>query len=430
MRVQYFAFLLLLLFDSVLGSDCVLNPLGEGQDDTDQVLTAIDVCGTDGTITLNVGDFNITRKMTWNLVRSKVDMFGYLNFVADFDYWLQENSTYRVVFIQSQASWFVVTGSDFVIDAHNQGLFMAIATRPFQLICELGGIQGNGQPWWNHFAVNPRHDGDGRPIALTVYRATNGTVKDFLIQSQPFWCNTVAESDGVVYDGMLCNATNTNPEFFGKNIVQNTDGLDTYRSTNVQVLNWDITNGDDCIAIKGNTTNLLINNITCRAGGIAFGSLGQYVNLTDIVDNVTISNVLSTRINSTLEPNGGVGVYLKTWVGSIKGVPPISGGGGSGFVSNARFINVTLDDVDSPTLIDQLWEGNSSDIPSKMQISNLTWENWSGTAAANSTLVSLDCSPAFPCENLTFINFNVSVPSGEGAEYECSNAMNVTGITC
>ena len=82
-----------------------------------------------------------------------------------------------------------------------------------------GGIQGNGQPWWNHFATVPRHDGDGRPIALTLYRVHNGTVKDFTIQSQPFWCNTVTESDGVVYDGMLCNATNTNPEFFGRKCI-------------------------------------------------------------------------------------------------------------------------------------------------------------------------------------------------------------------
>ncbi|VDC03652.1 unnamed protein product [Peniophora sp. CBMAI 1063] len=395
-----------------LAADCVLNPLGDGLDDTGQILTAIDVCGTDGTITLNKGEFNITRKMTWNLTRSKVDMFGYLSFVPDIDYWLEENSTYRVVFIQSQASWFVVTGSDFIIDAHNQG-----------------GIMGNGQPWWNHFAVVPRHDGDGRPIALTVYRAKNGTVKDFLINEQPFWCNTVAESDGVIYDGMLCNATNANSTYFGRNIVQNTDGIDTFRSTNVQLLNWDITNGDDCIAIKGNTTNLFMNNITCRAGGIAFGSLGQYENLTDIVDNVTISNVFSTHINASFEPSRGIGVYLKTWVGTVEGVPPISGGGGSGFVSNARFINFTMDGVGTTTSIDQLWEGNSSDIPSKMKISNLTWENWSGSSSSP-TLVNLDCSPTSPCENLTFINFDVTVPPGDTAQFNCSNTINVTGISC
>ena len=63
-------------------------------------------------------------------------------------------------------------------------------------------------------------------------------------------------------------------------IVQNTDGLDTFRSTNIQLLNWDvrvtvvpsltldvipdvvrqITNGDDCIAIKG----VRVDFPTCR----------------------------------------------------------------------------------------------------------------------------------------------------------------------
>jgi hypothetical protein len=67
-------------------------------------------------------------------------------FTADIDYWLNPNNTYRVVFIQvpifymgvnwalftsprqSQASWFVITGRDFEVDAHGTG-----------------GIQGNGQ---------------------------------------------------------------------------------------------------------------------------------------------------------------------------------------------------------------------------------------------------------------------------------------------
>ncbi|VDB84699.1 unnamed protein product [Peniophora sp. CBMAI 1063] len=229
---------------------------------------------------------------------------------------------------------------------------------------------------------------------------------------------------------MLCNATNTNPEFFGQNIVPNTDGIDTYRSTNVQLLNWDITCGDDCLAIKGNTTNLLADNITCRGGdGVAFGSLGQYYNLIDNVDNVTISNVLVTRINSSIQPLMHSGLYMKAWTGAINGVPPVNGGGGSGTVSNARFINFTVEDPDFPTLIDQTYGGNSTDNPSKMQFINITWENWSGTAA-NSTVVDLECSSTAPCENLAFLEFNITVPSGDTPDFECSNSVNVTGISC
>ncbi|VDC03660.1 unnamed protein product [Peniophora sp. CBMAI 1063] len=413
MRALQLAALLSPLAGVALASDCVLSPLGDGQDDTDQVLAAIDQCGTDGTVTLNEGEFNITRKMTWDLSRSRVDLRGWLSFTPDVEYWLDPENTYRVVFIQSQASWFVVTGSDFVIDAHNQG-----------------GINGNGQTWWNYFTNVTREDGDGRPLALTLYQVSNGTVKDFHIQAQPFWCNTVAESDNVVYDGMKCNATNGNPEFFGQNIVPNTDGINTYRSSNVQLLNWDITCGDDCLAIKGNSTNILANNVTCHGGnGIAFGSLGQYVNMSDIVDNVTLSNVVVERINKTLQPNMGAGVYLKTWTGTVNGEPPTGGGGGSGYVSNIRFVNFTLSDVDLPTHIYQTNGGHSADEPSTLQFSNITWENWTGTADG-ATLVNIACSSAVPCPDLTFINFDVSPPSTDSAKYECSNAVNVTGISC
>jgi hypothetical protein len=49
-------------------------------------------------------------------------------FEPNIQYWLNSNNTYRVIFIQDQASWFVVSGQDFVVDAFNTG-----------------GIQGNGQ---------------------------------------------------------------------------------------------------------------------------------------------------------------------------------------------------------------------------------------------------------------------------------------------
>ena len=123
----------------------------------------------------------------------------YSQFVPDIQYWLNASNTYRVIFIQDQASWFVVTGRDFTIDAHNAG-----------------GINGNGQPWWSYFATRTREDGDGRPVALTLKNVTRGVVRDFRIERQPFWCNAVADSREVVYDGMYCNATNQDPVYAGQ----------------------------------------------------------------------------------------------------------------------------------------------------------------------------------------------------------------------
>ncbi|KAJ6597518.1 pectin lyase fold/virulence factor [Mycena vulgaris] len=390
---------------------CSISPLGMGQDDTDQVLAAIAECGHGGHTILQDGVYNITRKMTWDLVDAKVDLHGSLSFVPDIQYWLDANNTYRVVFIQSQASWFVITGSDFEVDAHNTG-----------------GIQGNGQPWWDFFTNHTRADGDGRPISLTLFRAIRGVIRNFVIEAPPFWCNCIAESQSVVYDGMRCNASNENPAFAGMNIVPNTDGIDTYRSDDISLFNWDITCGDDCLAIKGNSTNVVARNITCRGGnGIAFGSLGQYANLTDIVENVFMENLTMTRINASVQPNMQNGVYFKSWDGTINGAPPTGGGAGPGLTRNITTRNVVLDRVNRPMTVEQTNGGKSGDLPSMYKFEDLHFENWTGTALTNE-LVALECSVAVNCTDISFVEFNVSVPTGETPRIVCQNAEDVSGL--
>ncbi|KAI5122794.1 hypothetical protein M0805_000138 [Coniferiporia weirii] len=398
-------------FHRVAASTCTISPHGPGRDDTEQVLAAIGKCGKNGRTILQPGSYNITKKMTWNLENSQVDLHGVLNFVPDIQYWLEDSSTYRVVFIQDQASWFVVTGNDFVIDAHNEG-----------------GIEGNGQPWWEYYTNHTREGGDGRPLSLTLYEVDRGVIRNFRIQSPPFWCNTVANSRNVLYDGMMCNATNTNPDFFGQNIVPNTDGIDTYRSDRVTLRNWDITCGDDCLAIKGNSTNILAQGITCRGGnGIAVGSLGQYVQFNDIVENVLLEDLTVLRINSSIQPNMFWGVYLKSWTDTVNGVPPVGGGGGGGYVKNVVARRVYVSDVDTPVRLTQTSNGKSTDTPSFLQFSDLSYEDWSGTASTN-TLVNIDCSSNAPCPNITFREFHVAPPNGSTPEIVCVNVESESGL--
>ena len=120
-------------------------------------------------------------------------------FVPDLPYWMDPASTSRVIFIQSQASWFVVTGRDFTIDAHRTG-----------------GIVGNGQLWWSWYGNATRLDGDGRPVAFTLSHVARATVRNFRVDAPPFWCNAVADSRDVVYDGMVCVAENADERWFGQ----------------------------------------------------------------------------------------------------------------------------------------------------------------------------------------------------------------------
>ncbi|RDX42411.1 pectin lyase-like protein [Lentinus brumalis] len=405
----------LLLLGAVSGhaaaKTCNVAPLGHGKDDTDQVEAAIARCGHFGTTVFAPGEYNITRKMTWDLVSSRVDLHGYLSFIPDIQYWLDAHNTYRVIFIQDQASWFVVTGRDFVIDAHSTG-----------------GINGNGQPWWSYFATRTREDGDGRPVAFTLKNVTRGVVRDFRIEAQPFWCNAVADSSEVVYDGMYCNATNQDPLYAGQNVVPNTDGIDTYRSDKITLLRWDITCGDDCLAIKGNSTNIIAKDITCRGGnGIAFGSLGQYVQFNDIVDHVLMEDLKLIRLDPQVQPNLGSGVYFKSWTGTVNGSPPTGGGGGGGYVSNVVVKDVSLDNVTLPIHVYQTNGGHTGDEPSKLQFSNLTFVNWTGTSQ-RSTIVELACSPAAPCPNMRFENINITPPSGTAPSYICVNVASEFGL--
>ncbi|KAF5325003.1 hypothetical protein D9619_009789 [Psilocybe cf. subviscida] len=301
-------------------------------------------------------------------------------------YWLNANNTYRVVFIQNQASWFVVTGSDFEIDAHNtggiQGNGQVSSPRP-----KYGYVQLNPcQAWWSYYATRTRLDGDGRPISLTLWKAVNGVVRNFRIESPPFWSNTVAQSNNIVYDGMFVNATNTDPLYKGK------------KSDNISLMNWDVTCGDDCLAIKGNSTNLDIRNIICRGGnGIAIGSLGQYVDMPDIVRNVHMQNLQ---------------VYLKTWDGTANGVPPTAGGGANGSVTNIVAENVSVDRVTVPIHLYQTNGGHSGDAPSSIKFQGLSFINWTGTAIANK-IVDIECSPAVGCDNISFAKYSIAPPTNQ-----------------
>ncbi|KZT50621.1 glycoside hydrolase family 28 protein [Calocera cornea HHB12733] len=394
------------------GKTCTISPLGGGQDDTDQVLDAISKCGKGGHTVLLPGDYIITRKMTWDLQDATVDIWGYLDFQPDIQYWLNANNTYRVVFVQSQASWFVLTGSDFTVDAHNSG-----------------GIKGNGQLWWEYYTSHVKADGDGRPISLTVYQAKRAAIRGFRIESPPFWSNCVAESSDITYDGMFVNATNTNSTFFGKNIVPNTDGINTFRSNNINLFNWDITCGDDCLAIKGNSTNIHASNYTCRGGnGVAFGSLGQYVDLPDYVENVLLEYFTMTRISHDAQPNMGSGVYFKTWTGVSVGLPPTGGGGGTGQVKNVVCRDFSLNLVDRPVHVYQTNGGNSSELQSSLQFADLSFSNWYGTADTN-RVIDIECSPNAPCPDIAFKDFNIHlVPSNLTARYTCINVVSEAGI--
>jgi len=253
-----------------------------------------------------------------------------------------------------------------------------------------GTIDGQGAAFWSHST---------RPIILRTYMANGLTVRNINMINSPEWFNIVDSSSNVVFDLINLNAPAGSP---------NTDGWDTYRSDTISITNSVISNGDDCVAFKPNSTNIFLSNLTCsNSHGISVGSLGEYEGIFDIVENVLATDI--TLINTEN------GARIKAFAGS---------GVGSGTVKNVTFQNFNVENIENALIIDQCYETSASDCdadPSNVFISDVIFNGFTGTTSSKD-VASIDCSPGARCSGVTIEN--VSVVYGKTpteSVYECSN---------
>jgi galacturan 1,4-alpha-galacturonidase len=85
------------------------------------------------------------------------------------------------------------------------------------------------------------------------------------------------------------------------------------------------------VSFKPNSTNVCVQGLDCYGShGISIGSLGQYVNETDIVENIYIYNNSLT--------NSSDGARIKVWPGIQTSFQTLlNGGGGLGRVRNVTY---------------------------------------------------------------------------------------------
>lgn len=108
-----------------------------------------------------------------------------------------------------------------------------------------------------------------------------------MVQS-PFWHNFIYQSSNVTFNNINLNSIQTDGSQ-----AQNTDGWDIYRSSSIAITNCHIINGDDCVSLKPNSTNVLVQNLYCQGShGISMGSVGQYAGIQDV-----------SQVGSSLEEN-------------------------------------------------------------------------------------------------------------------------------
>jgi len=241
----------------------------------------------------------------------------------------------------------------------------------------------------------------GRPITITFFNSTNLYVDNLNITQPQFWATFVSHSHNVTMDNVYVNATSHDE--WG---TVNTDGCDTWNSRDIFMTNWTVTNGDDCIAAKGNTTNLIVRNATCYGGaGMTIGSVGQYPDTPDYDENILFEDVILV--------NAQQAAYIKTWQGLViaTSVNGDAGGGGSGLVRNITFRNFKNINVALPIMITQCiyTEGSGADTceTSKMQIEDVTFANFTGTSRYN-IAASLHCAASHPCPDIYLQDVNIT----------------------
>ncbi|RCI04613.1 hypothetical protein CU098_011748 [Rhizopus stolonifer] len=262
-------------------------------------------------------------------------------------------------------AYFLIGGSNITWDGHRTGTFI-----------------GGGQTWWDAL--------DKTAPTLFRIEATHSTFRRFNILNSPRAHMRVKNSDGVTLDGLYFYTASSNEK-----LPKNTDALDISSSKNIVFKNSNITIGDDCVAINDDTYNITVSDITCAGGhGFSIGSLGK---------NKSTNHVGGISFRDSTCNGCENGVRIKTWAG------------GFGSVTDIKFENVALNNVDNPVLITthycddnamQYCNGNDS---YSLNISDVFIKNIRGSVSnLGQPIVNVNCSVLSSCTGFTLSKIDIT----------------------
>ncbi|KAF1362507.1 extracellular exo-polygalacturonase-like protein [Lizonia empirigonia] len=361
-------------------------------DDADNILQAVRDCNDGGhVIFAKKQTYTIASPLNLTGLSSiDFDIQGTLDFPADnLTYW-QANS-FDLQY-QNATSFFMLGGSD--INVYGSG-----------------AVQGNGQAWWDEYVNNKKLK---RPVLFAIVGLERGSH------------NIIANSSDVIYSDLDLFSSSNNGNF-----EKNTDEWDIYRSKRITIENSTITNGDDCVSFKPNSTSILVQNLHCNGThGISVGSLGQYPSRTDHVEDILVRNI--TMVNSS------EGARIKVWPDAYsEKSASLTGGGGRGLVRNMTYDGMVLDNVDYGLTITQCYGQDDEDEcfkhPSKLNITAVTFRNIRArTNSVFSPIVGLlVCSSPHTCSGILAENVDIRTVNGSNL-VTCRNVDERTlgGLNC
>ncbi|GMN42461.1 hypothetical protein TIFTF001_011670 [Ficus carica] len=184
----------------------------------------------------------------------------------------------------------------------------------------------------------------------------------------------------------------------------NTDGIHVQQSRNIAIFNSTVRTGDDCVSIGPGTQNLWIERMSCGPGhGISIGSLAKDLD-EEGVKNVTVKKAVFTGTQN--------GLRIKSWAKPSKG-----------FVQGVQFLNILMQNVQNPIIIDQNYCPHNINCPdqvSGVQISDVVYRDIKGTSAT-AVAMKFECSARNPCKGIRLEDVNLTY-NNQAAQSSCSNA--------
>ncbi|KAI5865461.1 glycoside hydrolase family 28 protein [Durotheca rogersii] len=315
-----------------------------------------------------------------------VEIHGTLRWSADIQYWLR--NSIGVQYAQRSTAW-RIGGRDIRIRGFGKALF-----------------DGQGQLWYDQ--NRGQSNQNGRPISLTLWEAKNVLVDGITWRQSQFWHTFIAYSENITMTNLDMNATSSSQWS-----TVNTDGTNTWNSKDIFISNWTVTCGDDCIAVKGNSSNVHVRNVHCYESGCAVvGSLGNNPGgAPDFVEDVVFENMTCTHSSNA--------AWVKTY-------------SGRGLVRNVTFADIVADDVNQPVYVTScIYTARGCDA-SRLPIRDVRWRNVVGTSRYN-VAAAIYCAAASPCSGLRFDNVDIRPKDGRSTpKFLCSNIADqpASGIPC
>lgn len=386
---------------------CYLPPNANGHDDTPHILKAFNKkCRSNSIIVLPGPVYNISSPMkTTHLNDVEIQQFGRLLWSPDIDYWL--NVSMPVGF-QNQSTVWQFGGKKVLWDGHGAGT-----------------MDGNGQVWynWGQGRGNLAH----RPMNINFHGLKDSVLTGLRFVQSQMWTMNIMYSKNLVLEDIYVNSTSVT-----EHNTLNTDGADTMYSDNITFSRWSVTNGDDAIALKANSTNIRIyDSEFWDSTGVAIGSMGQFLGHVEHIHGLHVKNVVMHNVQR--------GCYFKSWTGVQTGFPPNGGGGGTGYARDVLMEDIVLDNTRlEPLHITQCesYNGHNGEncFTSKFKIKDIVWRNWSGwTGTFKERAAWFKCSAASGgCDNVTVENWNVKKgQTGETLDlWHCDNMNEHKGFLC